>query len=334
MNESMACINVTHNSSSSAGCINQTNTTSDKIENWAAEILFPCILFVFASTAGTIFNLLLIIAILSARKLRTPPGIMIVVIAISELILCVVFYPVHIVKMLNGETGIPDALCKLSAVLVHVSTFQTITSFPIVAFNRYSYITRQRYIYNEMFNRIRTTIYIVLSWLSPVLIIATPIMFSKPDIRFSAVFRICVISTEIPIYVYIEWLYFLLLYILTMIIYAKAVLYIRTHIEDRRQTLSVAFVTNGKRMAVQAAKMVALASFGFCVCCLPYLTFRVIDPYLTMLPSLLHRIAYGVMALGSFVNPVLFTLSNTSHLLAIKAIILLKSPDTYIPKVC
>ena len=302
--------------------------TSDIIVSWAAEILLPCILYAFASIAGSIFNGILVIAILGSRKLRNPPGAMIVVIAMSEVVLCLIFYPVHIVKMLHGETGIPDALCKLSAVVVHVATFQTITSFPIVAFNRFAYVTKQRYVYNEMFNWTRTVFYIFLSWLFPVLVIATPIIFSKPDIRFSTVFRICVFSTEAPIYMYVEWLYFILLYTLTMVIYGKVVSYIRSHVADRKQTISIAIATNNKRMGVQAVKMVAVASFGFSVCCLPYLTFRIIDPYLTIIPFVIHRIAYGVMSLGSFVNPALFTLSNTSHVLAIKALFKFKSPDT------
>ena len=309
---------------------NETNKlvldTSDVIVSWAIEILLPCILYAFASIAGSIFNIILIIAILGSRKLRNPPGVMIVVISMSELLLCLLFYPVHIVKMLHGERGIPDPLCKLSAVVVHVATFQTITSFPIVAFNRCVYITKQRYVYNGMFNWTKTALYICLSWMLPVLIIATPIIFSHPDIRFSTVFRICVFSTEKPIYMYVEWLYFIILYSVTMVIYGKVVSYIRSHIADRKQIASLALAASSRRMEVQAVKMVAVASFGFSVCCLPYLTFRIIDPYLTMIPSLIHRIAYGVMSLGSFVNPALFTLSNTGHVLAIKALFQFKLP--------
>lgn len=301
---------------------------SDGTVSWVPEILFPILLYSFASCAGALFNAILVSAILSSKKLRTPPGFMIVVISLSELLLCLIFYPVHIVKMLHGESGIPDTLCKLSAVAVHIATFQTITSFPLVAFNRYCYITRQRYVYNEMFNRTRTTVYICLSWLFPLVIIAIPIIFSKPDIRFSEVFRICVIRTEIPIYIFVEWIYFLLLYTATMVIYVKVVVYIRSHVADRRQVFSVAVVKNGKRLSVQAAKMVAVASFGFSVCCLPYLTFRVIDPYFTLFPALVHRLAYGVVSLGSFVNPLLFTLSNNTHILAIKALCKRKSAST------
>ena len=297
------------------------------------EIVFPCALFIFASIAGSIFNILLVSAILGSKKLRTPPGVMIVVIAISELVLCVVFYPLHIATMLHGETAIPDFLCKMSAIVVQISTFQTITSFPIVAFNRYTYVTKQRYVYNEMFNWRRTALYICLSWIFPVIVIATPIMFSNPDDRYSEVFRICIIMTSIPVYVYIEWLYFLLLYGVTMLYYGKVMVYIRSHVEDRRHNLPVALTTSNKRMEVQASKMIALASFGYCASCLPYFTLRVIDPDLTNVSYIAHRITYGLMSLGSFVNPALFTLKNTSHLQAIKAILRLKSPNTIIPKV-
>ena len=325
MNNSTWCYNKTHST--------ETNSNNDSVVIWNFEIAFPCTLFVFASIAGSVFNTLLVIAILGSKKLRTPPGVMIVVIAISELVLCLVFYPLHIATMIHGETAIPDSLCKMSAIVVQLSTFQTITSFPIVAFNRHTYVTRQRYVYNEMFNWKRTALYIFLSWLFPVVVIATPICFSKPDIRFSYVFRICNISTTIPIYVYVEWVYFLLFYAITMVYYGKVIVYIRSHVEDRRQRLPVTFATGSNRMGVQASKMIAVASFGYCVCCLPYLTLRVIDPSLTTLPALVHRIMYGIMAVGSFVNPVLFTLKNTSHILAIKAIIKLKSPDTFIPKI-
>ena len=314
--------NTTNNNTTDKGGLD----TSDVIGSWAVEILLPCILYAFASVAGSIFNTVLVIAILGSKKLRNPPGVMIVVISMSELLLCVLFYPTHIVKMLHGEKSIPDPLCKLSAIVVHVATFQTITSFPIVAFNRCVYITKQRYVYNGMFNWAKTTLYIFLSWLFPVLIIATPIIFSKPEIRFSVVFRICVFSTEQPIYMYVEWLYFVILYTVTMVIYGKVVSYIRSHIADRKQIASLAIAASSRRMEVQAVKMIAVASFGFSVCCLPYLTLRIIDPYLTTIPCLIHRIAYGVMSLGSFVNPALFTLSNTGHVLAIKALFKQKQP--------
>ena len=48
--------------------------TSDVIVSWTIEILVPCILYAFASIAGSIFNIILIIAILRSRKLRNPPG--------------------------------------------------------------------------------------------------------------------------------------------------------------------------------------------------------------------------------------------------------------------
>lgn len=295
------------------------------------ETVVSAIVFVVVSILGTFLNGILILAILISHKLRSTCSAIIVALSFNDFALCLIFYPMHVYATIRQGWQDAYIICKMTSVILPICTFETITAFPMIAYNRYLYVTKPRQHYMSVFSKKTTSLLILSSWVFPALLIGIPLLISTPTFTFSHVYHMCVYEIEYIAPVYIEFSVFLLCFSITVTSYYKLIRYIHMHVSDTRLSLGTTSQLQERKLTTQAIKMMTFVSIGFCACCFPYLAMRVIDPSLLNLSAFGHKISLLILAIGSLVNPTMYTVTNVWHQRAIFSMIRLKHPDSNIP---
>ena len=303
------------------------------------EVIISCLVLGFSTVIGAIINLVIIAAIIGSKKLRRPADGLIVAAIVNELILCLFLYPIHMYELLTGQQDHLDMLCIVDAIALPFSFYQTITILPVIAYNRYVFVTKPRHIYNDIFSLPKVVTFVMISIILPFVCIGIPIILvTRAWIKYSVVYRMCIVTTNNGLYAYLELVYFIISYMLTVFPYARLFIYVRTHVTNlnvRQQAVSSVVTSRTRvktkaKMDERALRMVGIVSVGYSICFLPHLLLRTLDHNLTGIPALFHKISLSILSLGVFINPMLFVITNSWHLLAIKGILKCKSPDTYI----
>lgn len=305
----------------------------DVIKDSNFEVVFSVLIFGVISICGAVLNTLLITAILSAKKLRTSAGAIIVVLSMSDLFLCLFIYPLQAYGSYTEEWDLSYIGCVLNAVTLQICTFERIFAFPMVAYNRYVLITKSKSEYIAMFKPSKTAGMLICSWLLTVILICTPLIDTADfHIEFNTAYDICVVHNQVSFVTIVEFIVFAICLIITLTSYTKLVRYLYTHVQDTRTNLQAISQIQSKKLGLQVVKMMALVSCSFCICVFPYLCLRLIDPNLTTLSPINHKISLLILSAGSLVNPLVFTFTNVWHRKAIKAVLTLRMPDTVVVK--
>lgn len=293
------------------------------------EITIAVFFLSSVSLFGTVLNFLLIAAILLTRKLRTAAGLVIVSVSLNDLFLCIFVYPILAYGNAVNKMEYSHGWCRITASCLQICTFVRICAFPIVAYKRYSSLTRR----GPDEDRKTLVFMMIISWLMPISIIVLPlVIFDHVHIEYSKTYNACIIHNLLESLSEVQFCLFLVCFIVTCVLYIRIFKHLAVEVIPRdKDALPTMFQIQKRKIRTQFNRMMALVSAGFFVCVFPYSCFRMSDKHLDQLPYLAHKISLLLLVFCSLFNPVTMIFTNKWHRLVIKSMLCLKSPSKVIP---
>ena len=147
--------------------INFTYDEADAAVYSYNERIFIAAMFSLISISGTIGNLLVVIAVLLSKKLRTPTNVFVVNLSFADLFACV-FLSWSVVALL-GKDGWPlsnaEWLCKAGGFVLYTCTGTSLFNLAAIAINRLILITQPYQTYNRIYTTCNLVIMVTLTWL-------------------------------------------------------------------------------------------------------------------------------------------------------------------------
>ena len=140
------------------------NLTADK-DNALALAMFG-IYRGFVGLIGTLGNFLVILAVLTTKKLRTPANIFILSLAFADMYITAFMEPVtsYVILLDRGLYSRRPGLCTAIASMCYISCTCSLWNIGAIAINRYVLICKRQY-YNSIFTWRKTISYAVLIWI-------------------------------------------------------------------------------------------------------------------------------------------------------------------------
>ena len=163
-----------------------------------ATMLIITIVIILVMVIGLPWNILLIASIIKKRLYKNQPTtILLLNLAVSDLMVCVMVIPLNIVTQIAGEFvfGKSDSVrcrvCQTGVIFVTLS-FVSLNILALMSLDRFVYI-KAPLRYSRWITSTRTIIAAVLAWALS-LTVAFPSLFGFGEMRFSTVVGICTLA--------------------------------------------------------------------------------------------------------------------------------------------
>ncbi|XP_038044396.1 G-protein coupled receptor moody-like [Patiria miniata] len=157
-------------------------------------------LYLIVSLTGLIGNSLVILAVILSKKLRTTTNAFVVNLSIADLLTCLVI-PWDAVALL-GKDGLPvgEWICSVVAVVQFTTVGCSIFTLASIGLNRWLLITRPGASYRNIFKTKKIAVWLVLTWLVPLLVTIIPPLADVGAVGYNARYRFCGSVTSHPSY--------------------------------------------------------------------------------------------------------------------------------------
>lgn len=146
-------------------------------------LLFGAVCCILISIAGTIGNLISILAMVKCKRLRNSTTAFIVNLCVSDMLFCGFTMPFTALIFLNRNWYYGDMLCKMFALIKFSNGLVSVFTVVAIAVNRYILIIYPRS-YEKIYGKRNTLILIVSLWLFPFLLILLPFFNAWGTLEF------------------------------------------------------------------------------------------------------------------------------------------------------
>ncbi|XP_038063609.1 melatonin receptor type 1C-like [Patiria miniata] len=273
---------------------------------------------------GVFGNCLVIAAVTLSRKLRNPTNMFVFNLSIADLLVCGFVLPGQATALLAVDNSMPDIMCSLTAVLQILSTGCSINNLACIAINRYLIVSCRKATYLKLFNRRRTSLAIILTWLIPACAMVVQQVVGNVKLDRESMFSYCswvdAKTSDAKIKPVVVGAFLPVQFVLICFCYGRLFYRIRTHtrrVQHLGGAIRVATVMEaqhrwaGHRPAGhrpnQNQHQIKVTMNLFCVVCSFVVCFT---PYIFLFVfkrSLAFTLVAGVLALGnSCINPMLY----------------------------
>ncbi|XP_038044716.1 G-protein coupled receptor moody-like [Patiria miniata] len=149
------------------------------------------VLYLIASVLGIIGNSLVIFAVILSRKLRTTTNAFVVNLSVADLLTSLVI-PWDAVELL-GKDGQPINawICSVVAVLQYTTVGCSMYTLASVGLNRLLLITRPATVYRIIDTPRKITVWLVVTWLVPLLIVLVPPLMDIGGVGYNRKYHNC-----------------------------------------------------------------------------------------------------------------------------------------------
>ena len=275
------------------------------------DIAFKAVICVLL-VADLIGNGLVILVILSCRRLKTPMNFLLVNLALADIMVAVFLAPIYVVSGIShpeGETG--DTLCKLvtGGNLAWVGGLTSVFSLVFIAIERY-YAVLHPFNVQDKITPGKVRFFITVSWFTAVLCEIPEMVFDcyQPEsvLRCKEVWP----NDWLPVVYGVFWLIMAGVFPVTMMVFLYYKISRSLWLDDGAygSQFSRHVVT---RSRTKLTKMMITVSVVFSLCWLPVLAvyiIRNVRPGLIVHEDIAVRFCYGLVAFNSSFNPFLYTL--------------------------
>nr|XP_054754408.1 melanopsin-like [Lytechinus pictus] len=178
--------------------VNSTEPSSvtEPVITHKAQRTFVACLFCLIGGVGLTGNSLVFIAVAMSRRLQTPTNVFVVSLSLSDFLTCLGL-PFQAVAILS-ERGWPLAggLCAMVGGSAMMSLTCGVVTLALIATNRFTLITRSKRTYTTLFSKKRNLIYVMISWLYPLLAFVVPQLVGFGRLGYDPYFKLCVWDTS------------------------------------------------------------------------------------------------------------------------------------------
>ncbi|PIK36695.1 putative muscarinic acetylcholine receptor M2-like [Apostichopus japonicus] len=128
------------------------------------------VIVILVAAVGIPGNILVMIAVTFSKRLQTKTNSFVVNLACSDLAACLVL-PFQVVALLNDSWPLPDPLCTFVAVVVWVGLGSSVVNLALIAFNRFTLITKSRTHYDQLYSKRNLVLMLVSAWIIPIVLV-------------------------------------------------------------------------------------------------------------------------------------------------------------------
>ncbi|ELW47077.1 melatonin receptor type 1B [Tupaia chinensis] len=129
---------------------------------WVAPVLATVL--IVTTAVDVVGNLLVILSVLTNRKLRNTGNLFLVSLALADLVVALYPYPLILVAIFHDGWALGEVHCKASAFVMGLSVIGSVFNITAIAINRYCFICHS-VAYHRIYRRWHTPLYLCLVWL-------------------------------------------------------------------------------------------------------------------------------------------------------------------------
>lgn len=199
---------------------------------------------------GVVGNTLVFVAYTLSYKIRTKTNIFVVNLAAADFLTCL-FLPFVAWSLLIEVERVDhwlDILCGLAMGVIQVFAACSMVTIFSIAVNRYVLITRSRHTYNKLYRIKVITLWILFSWIYPVLVITVPLIFNIGQLGFDIKIHACGTKTDHKLSYYYDLILIVTLAPFPATVtacYASIYLYVKKHNKRILETYGLTRKING-----------------------------------------------------------------------------------------
>ncbi|XP_022079988.1 G-protein coupled receptor moody-like [Acanthaster planci] len=180
----------------------QDNSTEDRefeFTDYTQRVIVATLLMII-SVVGITGNSMIHLAVLLSKKLRTVTNAFVVNLSIADWLTCFVI-PWNSVALLSTD-GLPvsEWFCKVVAIVQFTTVGCSIITLGFIAVNRLMLITRPTTTYHVFFTSQRVTLWLILSWLVPLLTSLIPPLAGVGAVGYNPQYHFCGSKPSNPYY--------------------------------------------------------------------------------------------------------------------------------------
>ncbi|KAJ8022210.1 Beta-4C adrenergic receptor [Holothuria leucospilota] len=164
-------------------------------------------------------NSIVILAVLSSKKLQNKTNIFVVNLACADMVTCAVI-PFQVTSLLSKTSLWSKAFCRAVSVLTCLGLGSSMVNLALIAFIRYSIITKSLTFNDRLFTKTNISFLICGAWLFPLFFTLIPPLADVGAVGYSERYKLCTSDTShalSPVY-YAFAVFFVLLPCLVVII--------------------------------------------------------------------------------------------------------------------
>ncbi len=287
-------------------------TFAKEISPAAQQVFIVCLGFL--SVIGCFGNALVMICIITSKKLQTSTNCFIINLSIADMLVCGICMPVEIYYIAYRDCGIAvssSKLCVATGILVVGLCTVSIVSLAWISLNRYLLIVHGSTTYRKIFNRRCIPLMIGCSWLWGCNVLIPP-LFGYGGLGYNIGKGFCDFDTSLSTSFY--YMIYVLCFSVGIPLITTFLCYLKIFFKVRHSRLRVrqhAFVRNRKeerkKKDLKLTKDLSIIFCIFCFCASPYTLAEVIDHGYELFAMELHIFGSVLIVSNSVWNPFVYT---------------------------
>ncbi|XP_072168342.1 5-hydroxytryptamine receptor 1D-like [Diadema setosum] len=195
----MRCFNVSVIAQQSVPLHAEANSTKGSAtdpDQWYTVRMSLAVVISLISAGGVLGNVLVIASVCLSRKLRTVTNVFVTNLSITDLITCLTM-PVQVAALLDDSyfgSALPKSLCVLVGGSNYTLTATSVFTLVLIAFNRWSLVTRSKSMYVKTFTPRRNAFFLSFVWISPIVIMIIVDRSGLSKAGYSSMYRLCTLN--------------------------------------------------------------------------------------------------------------------------------------------
>ncbi|CAH1249167.1 ADORA2A [Branchiostoma lanceolatum] len=256
---------------------------------------------------------------------RTSAHAFIVSIGVSDILITGLQYPTGIASMIIGAPSLGEAMCPILGAALFFSIYVSLFSVLLIAFNRYTHITKCPTTYQKLFSPFKSLLWVLLSWVVSGLLVA-PGFLGYGEFGWGK-HRKCGMTDDNPYNAHYESNIFAVSYLLVFCLVAGIYLRIYFFVKDSVVTMAEANLNLANReqyissRVIKQTKHMFIIFFVFTSTSAPFVLLHSIDSHYPFLPSEVAFALIGMYCLNHVMNPFVYAWKLPVFRRAFKAII-------------
>ncbi|PIK36693.1 putative alpha-1D adrenergic receptor-like [Apostichopus japonicus] len=156
------------------------------------------VIVILVAAVGIPGNILVMIAVTFSKRLQTKTNSFVVNLACSDLATCLIL-PFQVVALLNDSWPLPDPLCTLVAGVFWVGLGSSVVNLALIAFNRFTLITKSRTRYDHVYSKRNLVLMLVSAWIIPIVLVTVPPLCGLGGIGYAERYKMCSADSTHPL---------------------------------------------------------------------------------------------------------------------------------------
>ena len=140
---------------------------------------------------GLFGNILVVISIISTKRLRTRTNIFVFNLSVADLLTCLIL-PLNAVAVLSDDGYLlPDGVCIFNAFMLIACIATSVNTLACIAVNRLLRITQSSQLYHRVYKPRNIFLMLVATWMLPMAVAFIPIVSPKSELGYEPKYSIC-----------------------------------------------------------------------------------------------------------------------------------------------